>query len=409
MIKYNNGGFLRLPSIHASRIEYSMSAKNWSKRAEELRQASGAAFVHPLARWAVGGVVAGFILGIMLLVYWRAPASLEEESNHITFFQIGTGSSDGSYFAWGGKLSAIISRPPGTGRCEPGGPCGVDGVLAVVKSSSGSVANVRSVATHHIRSALVQSMVLEQSITAKGAFRGEKPLKGLRAIANVQRETVYLVAGRTSGINTPADLVGKRLALGVKGSGTEYVALTLLQAYGIARKQVDATYVEPERAAEMLLRNQLDAFIYVANDPSSFIASLADRGTINIVPITGEQVDVLLAAHRDLARVFIADEVYRFVPGFETLAVNVVWVCDVSESAFLVYDLTQALFYSGNRDFLPMRPAEIYGPQKSNKKTEADERRRLMHEAAINTVVPLHPGAEQFYRQENVLSAPTFP
>tara|TARA_R110002074_G_C12544896_1_gene666042 strand:- start:3368 stop:4528 length:1161 start_codon:yes stop_codon:yes gene_type:complete len=386
-----------------------MNEKNWSTRAAELGQAAGAALAHPLARWAAGGVVVGLIMGIMILVYWRAPASLEEESSRITFFQIGTGPSDGSYFSWGGKLSAIISRPPGTGRCEPGGPCGVSGVLAVVKSSSGSVANVRSVATHHIQSALVQSVVLEQAATAKGAFRGEKPFKGLRAIANVQRETVYLVAGRTSGINSPADLVGKRLALGIKGSGTEYVALTLLQAYGIARRQVDASYVEPDRAAEMLLRNQLDAFVYVANDPSAFIANLANRGTINIVPISGEKADALLAAHHDLTRVFIADEAYRFVPGFETLAVSVVWVCDVSESAFLVYDLTQALFYSGNRDLLPMRPVEIYGPRRNDKKTDADDRRRLMHGAAINTVVPLHPGAEQFYRQENALGVPTLP
>ena len=409
MINYNNGGVLRLPSLPASCLEWLMSGDNWNIRAVELGRAAGRALAHPLARWAAGGVVAGLIMGIMILVYWRAPASLEEESNLITFFQIGTGPSDGSYFAWGGRLSAVISRPPGTGRCEPGGPCGVNGVLAVVKSSSGSVANVRNVATHHIQSALVQSVVLEQAATAKGAFRGEKPFKGLRAIANVQRETVYLVAGRTSGINSPADLVGKRLALGIKGSGTEYVALTLLQAYGIARKRVDVSYVEPDRAAEMLLRNQLDAFVYVANDPSAFIADLANRGTINIVPITGEKTDALLAAHHDLTRVFIADGAYRFVPGFETLAVNVVWVCDVSESAFLVYDLAQALFYPGNRDLTPMRPAEIYGPTRSDKKTDADERRRMMFGAASNTVVPLHPGADQFYRQENALGAPTLP
>lgn len=348
-------------------------------------------------------------MGIMILVYWRAPASLEEESNLITFFQIGTGPSDGSYFAWGGKLSAIISRPPGTGRCEPGGPCGVDGVLAVVKSSSGSVANVRNVATHHIQSALVQSVVLEQAATATGAFRGERPFKGLRAIANVQRETVYLVAGRTSGINSSADLVGKRLAIGIKGSGTEYVALTLLQAYGISRKQVDVSYVEQDQAAEMLLHNQLDAFVYVGNEPSSFIADLANRGTINIVPIAGKKADMLLAAHSDLTRVFIADDAYRFVPGFETLAVNVVWVCDANEGASLVYDLAQALFYPGNRDLMPMRPVEIYGPSRGDKKTDADERHRLMLDAATNTVVPLHPGAEQFYRQENVLNGMTPP
>lgn len=365
------------------------------------------ALAHPLARWVGGGVGLGLLLGVFLLVYWRAPASMDDASNAITFFQIGTGPSDGSYFAWGGRLSAIISRPPYSGRCEPGGPCGVEGVLAVVKSSSGSVANVRAVATHHIQSALVQSLVLDQAEHGVGAFRREEPIKTLRAIANIHQETVFLVAGRRAGIATPADLVGKRLAIGVKGSDTDYIGLALLRAYGIARKDIDITFVGPDRAADMFLRNQLDAFLYVASGPSSFIADLANRGTIDIVPISDLKSETFLKAHREFTAVHIADETYRFIPALDTLAVNIIWVCDARENPALIHDITKALFYPGNRDLLPIGAEPAYGPVRRDKGVAEEERRQLMRAATSDLVIPLHPGAEQFYRQENILAAPS--
>lgn len=363
---------------------------------------------HPLARWVAGGVGVGLVMGLLILIYWRAPASLEEESSHITFFQIGTGPSDGAYFAWGGRLAAAISRPPDAGACEPGAPCGVEGVLAVVKSSSGSVANVRAVSTHHIQSAFIQSVVLDQATTATGAFKGEKPYASLRAIANIQRETVYLVAGRGVAITTPEELKGLRVGLGVKGSGTEYVALTLLRAYGISKRSIEVVYEEPVRLADMLLRNQLDAFVYVASDPSPFITDLADRGTVDLVPLEGEKIDALLQEHRDLTPISISDGTYRFIPAFKTLAVNVVWVVDARETPFLVRDLTEALFRIRNRDLLPMASVQVaqpFGPLRPTREALVEERRRLMLEAVHNLVIPLHPGAEQFYRQENIIAA----
>lgn len=362
---------------------------------------------HPLARWVGGGIGLGLLLGGLFLVYWRAPASMGDTSNVVTFFQIGTGPSDGSYFAWGGRLSAIISRPPYSGRCESGGPCGVEGVLAVVKSSSGSVANVRAVSTHHIQSALVQSLVLNQAEHGIGAFRGEKSIKTLRAIANIHQETVFLVAGRRADIFTPADLVGKRLAIGVKGSDTDYIGQSLLRAYGIARKSVDITFAEPDRAADMFLRNQLDAFLYVASGPSPFIADLANRGTIDLVPISDPKSEVFLKEHKEFTAVHIANETYRFIPALDTLAVNIIWVCDARENPTLIHDITKALFYPGNRDLLPMGVEPAYGPVRRDKEMAAEERNQLMHAAASNLVIPLHPGAEQFYRQENILGAPS--
>lgn len=405
MINYNSPAFLPLSIEAEACLEWPMKRETWRQSLRQMVKNGQAALVHPLSPWVMGGVGMGLVLGIVILVFWRAPTSLVEESSQIIFFQIGTGPSDGAYFAWGGRLAAVISRPPGVGRCEPGGPCGVDGVLAVVKSSSGSVANIRAVSTHHIQSALVQSVVLAQATKGTGAFRGEKPNTSLRAIANIHRETVHLVASRGAVITSPSDLKGRRLSIGVKGSGTEYVALALLKAYGLSRKSVDISYSEPERAADMMLRGQLDAFVYVASDPSTFISDLADRGTIDIVPINGPQVEELVTQHPELTNVLISEETYRFNPAVQTVAVGTIWVVDASENAALIYGLTKSLFYTGNRNLLPMQQFQSFVPIQRSKEGEATERERLMRQSLQNLTIPLHPGAEQFYRQENMMQA----
>ncbi|MCE9650610.1 MAG: TAXI family TRAP transporter solute-binding subunit [Parvibaculum sp.] len=380
-----------------------MDLERWKRLQETWQPRLRDAAAHPLARWVLGGVAAGLVAGVLVLVYWRAPASLEEESSRITFFQIGAGASDGPYFAIGGRLSAIVSRPPDAGRCEPGGPCGVEGVLAVVKSSAGSVANVRAVSAGHYESALIQSTTLDQAFRARGAFRGEKPFENLRAIASIYRETVHLVASRGAGIAGVADLKNKRLSVGPKGLGTDGMAGDILRAYGVSSRSLDISHDEPARAAEKLLRGQLDAFFFVAREPSPFLADLANRGTIDIVPISGEEAAALVAAHREFMPMHIAEGVYRFNPALDTLAVSTVWVCNASADEALIHDIAAALFYQGNRELLP---ASADLPQAANKRDRPAEeavRLELMRAATQNLVIPLHPGAERFYREENAL------
>ncbi len=376
--------------------------ERWKSIWEDIQSRGRAASAHPAARWVVGAVLAGAVAGLLLLAYGSAPAGLDEGAEKITFFQIGTGASDGPYFAIGGRLAAIVSRPPDTGRCEPGGPCGVDGLLAVVKSSAGSIANVRAVSAQRFESALVQSTVLDQAFHGTGAFRGEKPFTNLRAIGSIYREAVHLVASRGAAVTGVADLKGKRVSFGVKGSGTETVALEILRAYGVSPKTLDITYEEPARAAERMLRGQLDAFFFIAGEPSPFLADLANRGTIDIVPISGEAAQKLLATHRAYTPLHIPDGTYRFNGALDTLAVSTVWICNASADADLVHNIAAALFYPGNRELLPANEdlPPIIG--KRDKATEDARRRLLVEGAAENRVIPLHPGAARFYREENI-------
>ena len=369
-----------------------------------FRTWAGEAAKHPLAGWVIGGVALALTAGLLALLYERAPVALDEGAERITFFRIGAGASDSPYFGLGRRLAAIISRPPDAGPCEPASPCGVEGLVAVVKSSSGSVANMRAVSAGHFESALVRSTTLVEAWRATGPFGGEKRLTNLRAIASIRREAVHLVASRGANIRTLADLAGKRISVGGKGSGTADLALRILRGYGLMAKNVEIVREDPERASDMMLHGQLDAFFLIAAVPDPLVADLAARGAIDLVPIDGQATATLVASNHELGPLHIEADAYRFMPAYDTLALSAVWVCNASADPTLVHDMAKALFEPGNREFLPAADEMPPLPKKHDKAADDAARQKLMVEAVADLPIPLHPGAKRFYREEGVLT-----
>lgn len=358
---------------------------------------SAQAFASRLSPRVVVAALGGVAVAILaLLLYLRPPASLEDAPETVTFFQIGTGSAGDEYFAVGERLAAAISRPPGTPRCERGLPCGVAGLLAVAKSSAGPVANVRAVSAGLFDSALVAAPILELATRAETPFQGEKPIGNLRAIAGVYREALYLVASRNANIGSVAELRDMRVSVGPAGSGTREAALPVLAVHSLGRRTVNISEYDTATAIDLMLRGQLDAFFLVDALPSAEIASLTDRGSIVIVPIDDEEVEQLVRPGASFQPLEIPADLYRFIPATKTLGISMIWVVNETADPDLVYKITGALFFSGNRALLsgPTLPGLLPGDE--------DETEKL---AIASLPVPLHPGAAQYYAEQGLVQA----
>lgn len=127
------------------------------------------------------------------------------------FFRIGTGGTSGTYYPIGGLIANAISSPPGSRPCEEGGSCGVPGLIASALSANGSVANVNAIAGGTLESGFAQSDVASWAQTGTGIWEDREAVESLRAIASLYPETIHLVAAADSGIESVADLVGKRV------------------------------------------------------------------------------------------------------------------------------------------------------------------------------------------------------
>ena len=301
-----------------------------------------------------------------------------------TFFRIGTGGVNGTYYPIGATIGNAISSPPGSRACEAGGSCGVPGLIAIAVSSNGSVANVEDISAGNLDSGFAQSDIVHAAYTGSGPFDGRPPMTGLRVIASLYAERMQLVAARSSGIRALEDLRGRRVSLDEPGSGTLLLARDLLEAAGIGEGGIVPEYLKPGPAASVMERGELDAFFITAGVPTIAVDGLLRADAADLVPLDGPAVDALLAKHPFLSRAPIAAGVYTDdQPSLPTFGVTAQWVTTDAAPEDLVYDICRALWNDATRTLLD--GGHPTGQQ-------------IRLETALNGVnVPLHPGAERCY------------
>ncbi len=310
-------------------------------------------------------------------------APLISPAQEIQFFRIGTGSTSGTYFLIGGILAGAISKPPGSRACSAGGSCGVPGLIAVARSTRGSVDNVMGIAHGTLESGLSQADISYWAYNGKGIFEDSGPLRNLRAIANLFPDSLHLVVRRGSGILGVADLRGKRVSLDREGSGTRVHALLVLEAYGLSPEAVRAEAHAAGDAADLLRAGELDAFFMVAATPATAVADLADESLITLLPIAGPEAERLRERYPFFAKDRITAGTYFNVAYTETLSVGSQWLVSAEVPEELVYQITRALWHENTRRLL------------DNGHPKGRLIRKLS--ALDGLVVPLHPGARRYY------------
>lgn len=325
-----------------------------------------------------GLLVLGFLFGL-------GSASAQE----MTFFRIGTGGTGGTYYPIGGLIAHCISNPPGSRACEEGGSCGVPGLVAIAQSANGSVANINSIKSGVLESGFSQSDVAYWAYTGTGIFEKKGPVKDLRALANLYPETIHLVARKGAGIKSVKDLKGKRVSMDEPGSGTLVDARLILEAYGLSEKDLEVDYIKPNPAIDKIKDNQLDAFFIVAGYPIGSVIELTSSVGGELVPINGPEADAMIEKYGFFAKDLIPADTYEGVGATESLSVGAQLVLSAKVDEQLVYDITKALWNEKSRALL----------DKGHAKGKS-----ITAETALDGVgIPLHPGAERYYKEAGLL------
>jgi TRAP transporter TAXI family solute receptor len=289
------------------------------------------------------------------------------------FFRIGTGGTAGTYFPIGGIIANAIST---------------DKIVATAQASNGSVANVNAIASGAAESGFSQSDVASWAYTGTGVFEGKTKIEDLRAIANLYAETVHIVV-KKGVAKSVVDLKGKRISIDEPGSGSLINAKAILLAYGIKDADYKAENLKPGPAAEKLKDGGLDAFFITGGYPLAAVTELATTTGVELLPIDGEPAKALLASAKFFAPDKIGDGVYKDVKGVDTVSVGAQWVTSAKVSADLVYEVTKGLWSDKTRAALDAGHAKGKAIQRAT--------------ALSGLGIPLHPGAEKFYKEAGLL------
>lgn len=325
----------------------------------------------------------------VLLALAMVGAAASASAQEIRFFRIGTGGVAGTYYPIGGLIADIISNPPGARPCEKGGSCGVPGLVAIAQSSNGSVANVEAIASGALESGFVQSDVAYWAYTGKEIFADQPPVEDLRAIANLYQESMHVVVRKDAGIESVPDLAGKRVSLDEPGSGTLVDSRIVLGAFGLSEDDIEATYIKPSPAVAQIIDDQLDAFFIVAGYPTGSVAELAARDSARLLPLQGPEIEAILEQYPFFSEDLIPFGTYEGIPNTPTISVGAQWLVHADVDEELVYGITRALWHDNARQLLD------HGHDKG---------RAITLQTALQGLgVPLHPGAERYYREAGLL------
>lgn len=328
-----------------------------------------------------------FCMVIFMACFGSAVASAGLEK--MTFFRIGTGGVGGSYYPIGGIIANAISKPPGSRPCNKGGSCGVKNLVAIAQSSEGSIANVNGIENGTIDAGFVQSDVAYWAYTATGPFKGRPPARKLRAIAALYPETVHLVVARDSGISNVLDLKGKIVSIDRPGSGTIVDARLILKAAGLdENKDIYPQYFKAGPSAERLRNGGIDAYFFVAGAPVSTIIAATATGNASIANIDGKVRQKLLRENLFFAKDVIPKGTYKGVGKVDTVSVKALLLVSADVSEKTVYAITKALWNKSTKTLLHR---------------DAKGRHITLATALYGVSIPLHKGAERFYKEVGMI------
>jgi uncharacterized protein len=204
---------------------------------------------HKSARWAGCLAVLMVVFAISASAAPKAsPKKSKEKTPAPMVLGMVTGPETGTYIEIGQDIAKTM-KP--------------EGVTVDVKSSDGSIANIRRIQSkENAAIGIVQSDVLGFLKRSKNPDTA-KIASSLRMVLPLYKEEVHVLARKD--IRRFEDLKGKRVVVGEEGSGNMLTAVNLLALMNI--KVADTQKLAPPEGLLAVLDNQADAVIFVSGKP----------------------------------------------------------------------------------------------------------------------------------------------
>jgi len=290
------------------------------------------------------------------------------------FVNVLTGGTSGVYYPLGVTLANVIGKE-------------LPSVKTSAQATKASVENLNllQAGRGEVEFTLVDSLSDAWKGNEDAGFKS--PLKKLRGIAAIYPNYIQIVARADTGIRTLADLKGKKISVGAPKSGTELNALAILGAAGLSYKDFSKVeYLSFGESVELMKTRQLDVTLQSAGLGVASLKDLATAMDIVVVAVPPE----VIAKVNDPAYIpaMIPANTYNGqATAVPAVAVQNYLVTREDLSTDAVYHITKALWTSLD---------QLVNAHVAAKSID------LKH-ALDGMPVPVHPGAEKYYREVGLI------
>jgi TRAP transporter TAXI family solute receptor len=287
-------------------------------------------------------------------------AACEAADGRIT---IATGNSGGVYYVVGGGLAKLISDNTK--------------LKATAAETGASVQNIQQLVAGDYDMAFSLADTAADAVAGKGPFEG-KPQQ-VQALTRLYPNYTQVLVRTDSGIDSIADMRGKRISTGSPKSGTEVIAQRLLTAAGLnPETDVQAQRLDLAKTADGMKDGNIDGLVWSGGLPTAQITDITTslKDQVKFIDIT-PQLDALKEINEVYDRGVIPAATYGQPADVPTVAVpNVLLVrTDFPEGDACA---VTKLIYEKKADLETVHPAV---------------KDILQEKAGMTDPVPLHPGS----------------
>ena len=297
-----------------------------------------------------------------------------------SFITISTGDVTGVYYQAGGGICSLVNA----GRQEHEIRCSV-------ASSPGSVENIRALRRGERAFGFAQSDLVQQALDGSGPFADDGAFGGLRTVFALHPESVTLVVQSGSDIESVQDIRGERVNIGAEGSGPAATMDSLMNALGwTADDFADAPRMSSSEQVDAFCDDALDVAMFVTGHPNSAVQeTLSCDG--RLVPIEGPAINRLVRSAPYYNTTAIPGGAYDGVSAeVPTYGVTSLLVSSTNTPQRTVREVTRSVF-------------ENIGAFRDWHRAFADLEPAGMARGAGALEAPLHPGAEMWFRDQDLL------
>jgi len=306
------------------------------------------------------------MLAVCLGALWFAGAAAAAPQRLI----IATAGVSGSYYPFGGAIARIW-----TSKLK-------DIVSVAAQATGGAIENTKLMESGEVELALTQNDLAHYSWNMHHMFT--KEYRKQRAIATLFPEVIHIFTLRESNVNSIADLKGKKISMSQQGSGGLVNSEQILGHFGLTVKDVNPFYLSNVDAVDRMKDGLLDAIFVTTGAPNATYQDLCFSKDVKLLSIPDPDIEKIVEKFPFYSKYVLKKDDYdKQTEDIATVTVQAVLIASIDLDTEVVYQLTKTLWENQQDLVTAMAKAKYMDPKDPFK----------------SVTIPLHPGAEKYYRE----------
>jgi TRAP transporter TAXI family solute receptor len=265
----------------------------------------------------------------------------------------------------------------------------LDNVNVRAQASSGGIQNLNLLMQKEAQISFSVSSIAYEALHGENAFKG-RPYPGLRVLAGLYYNPNQIVARKESGVDTLAGFKGKRFSPGAVGGTTDGEARVHFTAAGLQYPDdLNLQRMGFTESIDLMRNKQIDGAWIMAGMPTAAVTEMCSTAGGKLIGMDAELIRAIQAKYPWYSPFVIPAGTYDGqTEPITTTAVKMLLLTDASVPDDIAYDLAKTLW--------------------SNLE-EVRKAHNVMKSVTIDFAVkdisgvPLHPGAEKYYREAGLL------